>query len=316
MYPLKLSFLLLLSGIIGCSKDESDSETDTDFGETDTDTDSDTDSDTDTDTDADSDTDSDTDSDSDTDTDSDSDSDTDETDTDDTDVEPTGLAIAGDWAEVYGAFPDNQFTTFHAIREDSWDMGYAQFEITQYGDTYAIAHNAATNTFYGDKWSRFDWTESGGQLYYCATAYNAADETAALNTPGADTTQLTTGCGGFSWSTLSTPLPIRGAWNDGFYAHEIDEANWTMGDALFNIYKYDVDAEYAIAQNDGGNEYNPGKWSRLDWTIADGDVYYCQSAYAAESAELAEAASADAGNLAAGCGGFSWSELSPIPDTL
>ena len=52
------------------------------------------------------------------------------------------------------------------------------------------------------------------------------------------------------------------------------------------------------------------KWSRFDIASdADGGLYYCQIAYAAETEEDAMAVSADANDLAAGCNGFGWSEI-------
>jgi hypothetical protein len=84
-----------------------------------------------------------------------------------------------------------------------------------------------------------------------------------------------------------------------------------MGASVFRIVQVDNPHSFLIAQNDSGNKYNPGAWSRFDWTYDDSDVlWYCQTAYAAESQEAAQqTAAADASNLAAGCSGFAWSRL-------
>jgi hypothetical protein len=69
-----------------------------------------------------------------------------------------------------------------------------------------------------------------------------------------------------------------------------------------------------IALNDE-DTYSPGLWSRFDWTWdADGELYYCQSVYDAETEEAAVEGddASDASELDAGCAGFSWTMLSPM----
>ena len=66
---------------------------------------------------------------------------------------------------------------------------------------FAILSDAA-NAYNPDLWSHFQWVYADDALYYCQSAYDAADaETAAQTT--ADSDDLATGCGGFSWSTLT-----------------------------------------------------------------------------------------------------------------
>ena len=67
--------------------------------------------------------------------------------------------------------------------------------------------------------------------------------------------------------------------------------------------------DYLIAENDAGNSYNPGLFSKFEWTMDNGDLYYCQSAYNAATAADAMNAAADATDIAAGCGGFGWTGL-------
>ena len=74
------------------------------------------------------------------------------------------------------------------------------------------------------------------------------------------------------------------------------------------ISAYDNETGTIIAQNDASNAYNPDLWSRFDWEYVADKLWYCQTAYAAESEEAALATeAADATNPAEeGCGGFSW----------
>ena len=81
------------------------------------------------------------------------------------------------------------------------------------------------------------------------------------------------------------------------------------GDSLFHVTDYSNEGSWIVAQNDEYNEYNPLLWSKFEWTWdADGELYYCQSAYDAATEEDAFAAEgADATDLSGGCGGFGWS---------
>ena len=66
-----------------------------------------------------------------------------------------------------------------------------------------------------------------------------------------------------------------------------------------------------VAQNDSGNEWSADLWSRFDWTENEAGLWYCQTAYGAESEEAAMMTEApDATDPAnSGCGSFSWSKL-------
>lgn len=109
------------------------------------------------------------------------------------------------------------------------------------------------------------------------------------------------------------PIAIAGDWIDQWDGpHTVTSETWDMGDALFAIVTYDNDAEFAIAQNDAGNEFSPGLWSRFDWTTdGDGQLWFCQTVFDAASREAAEeTAPADPTDPATtGCAGFSWTSL-------
>ncbi len=111
---------------------------------------------------------------------------------------PAGLAIAGSYTDNWGGT--------HEITDGSWVQGSSTYHITQFDNDamFAIAHNDSGNEYNPDLFSRFDWaTDGSGQLWYCQTAYAAADEAEALATAAADPTDpATTGCGGFSWTQL------------------------------------------------------------------------------------------------------------------
>jgi hypothetical protein len=83
------------------------------------------------------------------------------------------------------------------------------------------------------------------------------------------------------------------------------------------------DDQYMVTQNSCADPFNPGKWSRNDWTWYAGDagqasLYYCTQVYDADSeAEAIAAPRADDSDPASsGCGTppttFPWSKLTPI----
>lgn len=120
--------------------------------------------------------------------------------------------------------------------------------------------------------------------------------------------------------TLPTPsddpgpeeLEITGSWTDDFGGtHDITEETWTMAvGGVFHILDYDNVAGVVIAENDAANEFNPGAFSRMDWTWDAADLYFCQTAYDAATEQAArDTPAADAADLATGCGGFGWSGL-------
>jgi len=109
------------------------------------------------------------------------------------------LPIEGTWADGWGGS--------HTITAFVWENWGSVFEITEANasEGWLLAQNSVTNTYAPGLWSRFDWTwDSAGTLWYCQTAYEAASEADARATPAADPGDpATSGCGGFSWTSLA-----------------------------------------------------------------------------------------------------------------
>ena len=115
------------------------------------------------------------------------------------------------------------------------------------------------------------------------------------------------------------PLAIAGSYVDVFGSEqEISDTSWTTtypgyAPDVFHIDRYDNTAQFVVAQNDAANTFSPELYSRFDWAFVGADLYYCQSTFDAASAAEAEAATAadpsDPG--VSGCGGFSWTLLTP-----
>ena len=107
--------------------------------------------------------------------------------------------------------------------------------------------------------------------------------------------------------TLSFPIHIAGDWVDEWGSeHSIDSDSWNDN----TITHYDNHEMWAVAQNSEDDQYYPGLWSKYDWTWESEELYYCQSTFGADTeADALSAESANASDLAAGCGGFPWSHM-------
>lgn len=150
-----------------------------------------------------------------------------------------------------------------------------------------------------------------------STSTSAASGSTSSSSTSASTAS-SSGAGTSSSSSSGTggaeSLSINGKYVDDFtYEWTFADDLITVDVSLFHIETYD-NATFVIgAQNDAANMYNPGEFSRFDWTISNGDLYVCQTVYdAATLADALAAPAADSSDLMGGCGTFSWSKLTPI----
>lgn len=123
--------------------------------------------------------------------------------------------------------------------------------------------------------------------------------------------------------TFSSPS-IEGSYTDNYGNSQIVGAEeWiTAGSSYYNYIIVDNNQSYLTAQNASSNQYYPNKYSRFEWTTTDnGDLWYCQQVYNADSAADANdftlyppANSTDPSVRGCGTGNndFPWSQL--IPD--
>lgn len=156
-----------------------------------------------------------------------------------------------------------------------------------------------------------------------ANLEGSSDGSASEGTTGTGPADGTTTDEATDATTAAEGLEIAGQWLEEFapgmgIVHTIDEALWEQaadfGTAIFHVSAYDDEARWVVAQGDLANEFSPGLWSRFDWAW-DGDaLYYCTAVFdAATEADALAVPPSDAGDLAAGCGGFPWSPLVPLP---
>ena len=116
---------------------------------------------------------------------------------------------------------------------------------------------------------------------------------------------------------VTEPEIIGNYMDDYMASHVISASSWTQSfgegiPSVFNFRKVDNEQDFLIAENDAMNEYSPSLFSRFDWVVVEGNLWYCQTIFDAESAEVAEATpAADATDPSAGgCGMYPWSALS------
>ena len=220
-----------------------------------------------------------------------------------------GHDVFGVWTDTYGFA--------HEIDQQRWRQDFGVWHIARWDAASGaiFARNDAGNTYFPNRWSRFDTSVQGGQVWYCQTAYAAASLADAVATPAADATDLAGGCAGFAWSELVLAEPdIAGVWTDAYgTTHAIDAFAWDQGWTSFDVERYSNLDRVIIAQNAASAPFFPGLWSRFDWTEVAGDVWYCQTAYDAVSAwDARQTPAADPTDPAnGGCGGFAWTQLTP-----
>ncbi len=106
---------------------------------------------------------------------------------------------------------------------------------------------------------------------------------------------------------------IFGDWTDQYDStYSIDESTIDGGYGSYDVVGISAGGQYIVAQNAESNTYFPCLYSRFDWFVDGGDTYLCQTVYGAESVEAALVPPlADPNDLATGCNGFIWSQLSP-----
>jgi len=107
------------------------------------------------------------------------------------------LAIVGTYTDPYGGT--------HVITTETWTQ-IGVFEITRFSneDRWLVARGVATNEYNPCLWSRFDFANYLGSLYFCQSVFDATSEAEALAAPAADASDPTTsGCGNYPWSMLT-----------------------------------------------------------------------------------------------------------------
>ncbi len=110
----------------------------------------------------------------------------------------------------------------------------------------------------------------------------------------------------------SAPIEVQGVWESNFGTQErITQGAWDQAE----IVSYDNDLNLAITQNPEDASFSPNKFNRIVWTEPEsGSFYYCFVDFGLDTEEdaLRSTNSADDSDPETdGCGGFSWTKLTP-----
>lgn len=214
---------------------------------------------------------------------------------------------------VVGIWEDNYTTTIEITQTEMSDSWGSTYTITDYNndERWLVAQNGANNAYNPNLWSKFEWFVDS-EIYYCQTAYDAADAESAIAAMS-DQSDKDAGCNGFPWSIIREQITIKGVYNDNWGTqHTVNSFTWMFGDDSFALTTLNNEEGWATAKNSIENAYFPDLWSKFEWFVDSDTIYYCQSAYDKETEEAAASVNSDRSNTETGCGGFSWSILTII----
>lgn len=223
------------------------------------------------------------------------------------DVTAAPVSIAGTWSSNFGGYEE--------ITDKAWnDMALTKLDTAK---RVAITQNPANDKYNPNKFNKIVFTApKDGSFYYCYADYGkgSAALAEASTATADDSAPDKGGCGGFSWTKLTKaePIAIAGTWKNNFGGSDvISSRKWnTAAMSLFDNTK-----RWAITQNADDDQYNPSKFSKVVWTApSGGSFYYCMVDFGLDSLALAQATTKTADDSdpdKSGCGGFSWTKLSP-----
>ncbi len=149
-----------------------------------------------------------------------------------------------------------------------------------------------------------------------STNATSSGGTSPLNTGGSSAASQDAGTSDAS-ADGSVPVAapsIVGIYTDGYFEHRITSDTWYMDTSTFHITIVNNSEDFLIALADSKNLYFANLWNRFDWNIDSSNVLrICETAYnAATERDALNTLAANAQDFDKGCGGFSWSVLTPI----
>jgi hypothetical protein len=234
-----------------------------------------------------------------------------------------GLSGSKPGAKIRGTWYDSAYSGQHITFTDTAiyvDSAYPSYrKVIEYTDTYVITQNLATAGYNPSKFSRLNYHDNAdGSWGFCSVIYDAAtaaDAVAFDHTGTYDPAATTGGCGASNFdhtNLVAYPMPLIGKYNDN-YKDTLTVTATKWGANTMEAYG----PAFALYQNAADDEYNPSKWSRIDFhTMTGGPAYgYCTSIYNAATAEEAYLFDAvgtgtyNVSNAASGCAGWGHTEI-------
>lgn len=107
-------------------------------------------------------------------------------------------------AEISGTWTSN-FDEEYTFSEETIESPYSTFIVVAIGDDYIICQNDADDAYNPSLYSKFVFTNiTAGNFNYCQSFFNAASQEDIENAEEpSDSSDLDSGCGGFSWSYMT-----------------------------------------------------------------------------------------------------------------
>ena len=132
-------------------------------------------------------------------------------------------------------------------------------------------------------------------------------------------TNAATGCNGFPHTVMSkATLSIAGKWSTNYGSTlTISESEWksesSYGNSVHQILAFGKN--FVLMQNPADDEYNPSKWTKVEYHTSGADFGFCMSVYSGETAGAALMTDTSTiynkANATAGCNGFPHTIASP-----
>ena len=215
--------------------------------------------------------------------------------------------------ELVGLYASN-FGFSEAITETKW--GTATIVEFDNAMNFAITQQPADDQFNPSKFSKIVWTEpANGFFWYCTVEFgkDTADDAKGTTMTADSTDPANGGCGGFSWTRLGPDIEIAGSYTSSFGGDETISAG--MWGTSF-VREYDNDTNVVYLQLPPDDMFNPDKYNKVVYTEPDtgGAFYYCWVDFGLDTLTAAKTSTQtwdDSDPDNAGCGGFSWTKLTP-----
>ena len=226
-----------------------------------------------------------------------------------------GRVVKGTWKTNFGSYitiTDGQWYTV-----SSW--GKSANEVKKFTGGYVITQNAATDQYNPSKFVKNEYHTTDKGWAYCSSVYDAATLAAAESK---DTSAIyiksdsAKGCNGFGFTEMTAYAnPLIGNWKTNYDQKiTISATEWKVDDKTPSKIEAFGD-NFLLYQNPADDQYNPSKWSLINWHKAGNDWAYCTTVFdgATSVAALTKDVSAiyDKTNAATGCNGFPFTISSP-----
>jgi hypothetical protein len=220
----------------------------------------------------------------------------------------------GTWLSNWGSYititPEYMYTV------SPW--GSSVHKIRTLTNSMIIMQNPATDSYNPSKWSKMEYHATEQGWAFCFSVYDAETADAALSSDTAEVysaSDAEKGCNGFSHTTVTAfAMPIAGSWKTNWGQDlTVTSTEWKEDKNTYAIEAYG--ANFALMQNPADAEYNPSKWTKVEFHTVGKGFGYCYSVY--DGASAAEAFSKDTSKLYdssdadAGCSGFGHTISSP-----